>query len=196
MSASKGPETEPEQNPLASLFYSEELSPFEPRLNPFQSFLSSLLQFNSSQLPRPHKMASLTNPATNGTSSKEVKMAMPREFSGKRTDLNRFIMSCMAHLTVNKDIYQTDKKKMGFILSLLNDGEAGAWKEQFIQEAFNKAVTNGDAEMTFGTFLDFLKRLKESFEPHNDAADALTQLRALQYKLGDNIDEHITKFRM
>ena len=50
--------------------------------------------------------------------------------------------------------------------------------------------------MTFGTFPDFLKRLKESFEPHNDAADALTQLRALQYKLGDNIDEHITKFRV
>ena len=51
--------------------------------------------------------------------------------------------------------------------------------------------------MTFGTFPDFLKRLKESFEPHNNAADALTQLQALQYKLGDNIDEqHITKFRM
>ena len=82
------------------------------------------------------------------------------------------------------------------MLSLLNDGEARAWKEQFIQEAFNKAVTSGTAEMTFGTFLDFLKRLKESFEPHNDAADALTQLRALQYKLRENIDEHITKFRM
>ena len=50
--------------------------------------------------------------------------------------------------------------------------------------------------MTFGTFLDFVKRLKESFELHNDAADALTQLRALKYKLGENIDEHITKFRM
>ena len=121
---------------------------------------------------------------------------MPREFSGKQTDLNRFIMSCMAHLTVNKDIYQTDEKKIGFMLSLLNDGEARAWKEQFIQEAFNKAVTSGTAEMTFGTFLDFLKRLKESFEPHNDAADALTQLRALQYKLRENIDEHITKFKM
>ena len=195
-SASKGPETEPEQNPLASSFYSEELSPLEPQPNPFQSFLSSLLQFNSSQPPRPHEMASLMNPATNGTSSKEVKMAMPREFSGKRTDLNRFIMSCMAHLTINKDIYQTDEKKIGFFLSLLNDREAGAWKEQFIQEAFNEAVTNGKDKMTFGTFLDFLKRLQESFEPHNDAADALTQLRALQYKLGDNIDEHITKFRM
>ena len=50
--------------------------------------------------------------------------------------------------------------------------------------------------MNLGTFIDFLKRLKESFEPHNNAADALTQLRALQYKLRDNIDEHITKVRM
>ena len=104
----------------------------------------------------------------------------------------------MAHFVVNKDIYHTDKKKIGFLLSLLNDGEAGAWKEQFIQEAFNEAMVNGEggAEMTFGTFPDFLKRLKESFQPHNDAADALTQSRVLQYKLGDNIDEHITKFRM
>ena len=102
----------------------------------------------------------------------------------------------MAHLVVNKDIYHTDKKKIGFLLSLLNDGEAGAWKEQFIQEAFDEAMTKWGAKMTFGMFPDFLKRLKESFKPHNDAANALTQLRALQYKLGDNIDEHITKFRM
>ena len=124
-SASEGPEpeTESEQNPLASLFYSKELSPFEPRPNPFQSFLSSLLQYNFSQPPKTKEMASsLTNPATNRTSSKEVKMVMPREFSGKRTDLNWFIMSCMAHLVVNKDIYQTDEKKIGFLsLSLMTE---------------------------------------------------------------------------
>ena len=102
----------------------------------------------------------------------------------------------MAHLVVNKDIYHTDKKKIGFLLSLLNDGEVGAWKEQFIQEAFDKAMANEGVEMMFGTFLDFLKKLKEFFEPHNDAANALTQLRALKYKLGDNINEHIMKFRM
>ena len=143
-------------------------------------------------------MASLSNqnPATNGASLKEARMMMPREFSGKRTDLNRFIMSCMAHLTMNKEIYLSDKKKIGFMLSLLNEGEAGAWKEQFIQEMFNETVTSGAAEMTFGTFLDSVKRLKESFEPHNDAANTLTQLRALKNKLGENIDEHITKFRM
>ena len=196
-SASEGPETDPEPNPLASSFYSEELSPFEPQPNPFQSFLSSLLQYNTSLPPKPTEMASsLMNPANNETSSKEVKMVMPREFSGRRMDLNRFLMSCMARLVVNKDTYQTDEKKIGFILSLLNEGEAGAWKEQFIQEAFDEAMEKGGAEMMFGTFTDFIKRLKESFEPHNDAADALTQLRALKYKLGENIDEHITKFRM
>ena len=81
-SASEGPETE--QDPLASLFYSEELSPFEPRPNPFQSFLTSLLQFNSSQ-PKPNEMASLSNQnsAPNGASLKEARMMMPREFSGK-----------------------------------------------------------------------------------------------------------------
>ena len=105
-------------------------------------------------------------------------------------------MSCMAHLTINKEIYLSDKKKIGFMLSLLNEGEVGAWKEQFIQEAFNETVTSGATEMAFGSFVDFVKRLKESFEPHNDAADALTQLRALKYKLGESIDEHITKFRM
>ena len=111
-SASEGPETEQEQDPLASSFYSEELSPFEPRPNPFQSFLASILQYNSSQPPKPNEMASLSNsnPATNGASLKGAKMMMPREFSGKRTDLNRFIMSCMAHLTINKEIYQTKRR--------------------------------------------------------------------------------------
>ena len=143
-------------------------------------------------------MASILNPnpGVDNASSKEAKMMMPREFSGKRTDLNRFIMSCMAHLTINKESYQTDEKKIGFILSLLNEGEAGAWKEQFIQEIFDETVKSGAMEMTFGTFIDFVKKLKESFEPHNDAADALTQLRALKYKLRENIDEHIMKFRM
>ena len=68
-------------------------------------------------------------------------------------------MSCMAHFLVNKDIYQTDEKKIGFILSLLNDGEAGAWKEQFIQEAFNEAVANGDDLQNIHWFLEKIKRI-------------------------------------
>ena len=34
------------------------------------------------------------------------------------------------------------------------------------------------------------------FQPHNNPADALAQLWALQFNLGKNINEHITKFKM
>ena len=57
-------------------------------------------------------------------------------------------MSCLAHLIINKDAYNTKEKKIGFILSLMNEGEAGAWKEQFIQATYDTA-TAADTPMTF-----------------------------------------------
>ena len=81
------------------------------------------------------------------------------------------------------------------MMALLNKGEAGAWKEQFIQAAYDTA-NNTSSQMTFGTFDDFLWDLKAAFQPHNDPADALAQIWALWFNLGKNIDEHITKFKM
>ena len=104
-------------------------------------------------------------------------------------------MSCLAHLVINKEAYDTKGKKIGFMLSLLNEGEAGAWKEQFIQAAYD-TTTSSDTQMTFGTFTDFLRNLKAMFQPHNNPTDALAQLQALRYNLGENINEHITKFKM
>ena len=69
-SASEG-HTE-EQDHLTSSFYTEELSPFEPRPNPFQNFLTSLLHFN---LPpqKPNEMASASNTNQDNASPKEAK---------------------------------------------------------------------------------------------------------------------------
>ena len=66
------------------------------------------------------------------------------------------------------------KKKIGFMMALLNEGEAGAWKEQFIQAAYD-ATTSTNSQMT----LNFLRDLSAAFQPHNDPADALAQLWAL-----------------
>ena len=104
-------------------------------------------------------------------------------------------MSCLAHLVINREIYDTSEKKIGFMMALLNEGEAGAWKEQFIQAAYD-AATGTNSHMNFRTFDDFLHDLKAMFQPHNDCADALAQLQALRFNLGKNIDEHITKFKM
>ena len=77
----------------------------------------------------------------------------------------------------------------------MNEGEAGTWKEQFIQATYDTATAT-NTPMTFGGFNDFLRDLKAAFQPHNNPADTLTQLWALRYNLGEKIDEHITKFKM
>ena len=124
-----------------------------------------------------------------------VKMALPKEFSGKREELNWFIMSCLAHLVINWEVYDADEKKIEFMMALLNEGEAGVWKGQFIQVSYDATTSTGTLT-TFRTFDTFLHSLKAMFQPHNDPADALAQLRALQFNLGENINEHITKFKM
>ena len=49
--------------------------------------------------------------------TKEVKLNPPRPFVGKRTDLNRFLQDIFVYLMINKDHYDTDEKKIGFVLS-------------------------------------------------------------------------------
>ena len=83
-------------------------------------------------------------------------------------------MSCLAHLVINREVYNANEKKIGFMMALLNEGEAGAWEEQFIQASYN-ATTSTGTQMTFGTFNDFLCDLEATFQPHNDPADGLAQ---------------------
>ena len=69
-SISKGPDP---TSDLLSSFYSEELTPFESRPNPFQSCLHLILQFN--QNPPSKEMATEMNTGNSTT----AKMALPQE---------------------------------------------------------------------------------------------------------------------
>ena len=108
-------------------------------------------------------MASKMNPGIS-TAPQAVKMALPKGFSGKREELNQFIMSCLTHLIINQKVYDANEKKIGFMMALPNEGEAGAWKKQFIQAAYNTA-SGTRTLMTFGMFDDFLCDLRAAFQP-------------------------------
>ena len=45
-------------------------------------------------------------------SAAEVKLNLPKVFSGKRTELNKFLQDVLVYLTVNKEVYNNDKKKI------------------------------------------------------------------------------------
>ena len=95
---------------------------------------------------------------------------------------------------INKDVYDDDDKKIAFVLSFMNEGDAGAWKEELISKALEEAEERGD-DLSFGTFKAFKESLIESFKQYDAPGDALDEMRTM--RMGDiPIDEHIAKFKI
>jgi hypothetical protein len=62
----------------------------------------------------------------------EYRMNKPTLFTGNQTKIRRFLQDCLGYLDMNQSIYDTDRLKIGFILSYMNDGEAVNWKEYYL----------------------------------------------------------------
>jgi hypothetical protein len=56
--------------------------------------------------------------------AKEYGMNKPTPFTGNQTKIRGFFQDCLGYLDMNQSIYNTDRLKIGFILSYMNDGEA------------------------------------------------------------------------
>jgi hypothetical protein len=55
---------------------------------------------------------------------KEYSMNKPTPFTSDRTKIRQFLQDCLGYLDMNQKIYNTDRLRIGFILSYMNDGEA------------------------------------------------------------------------
>lgn len=126
-----------------------------------------------------------TNPPT-GTQTNPPTMALPRmrydaepkEFRGD-TDLDyarRFITNCPLHFRLNADHYQTDRDKVGYALGKMNEGPAGRWASDFIEEAEKPGGT-------YGTWENFKTLFKSKFITNNEVAEAVQELSTM--KQGD-----------
>jgi len=137
----------------------------------------------------------MANPAPQTASIKEVRMNPPKPFTGKRTELKRFMQDVIVYTTINKEIYDNDDKKIAFTISFMNDGDAGAWKEEFLARKIAAANTAGD-DVTFGTWTAFRTALSDSFSPFDAPGDALSEMRSLKMGQDASIDEHVAKFKI
>ena len=116
---------------------------------------------------------------------KEIRINTPKMFNGDRNDLNKFIQSCSAYLDLNTEIFNSDKKKILFILSYMTEGTAEAWKEVYMDEK------NG----AYGLYPAFITELKKAFSAANTEGEAWAQLRQLRQGK-DGADEYIAQFRI
>src|SRR5271155_4637672 len=168
---------------------------FEPRTNPtpFTALVSDLLSFN--QIPINTTMVNKessnnqmdTDSRKNGT--KELQINYPTKFDGNRENLENFLQDCHLYLGINNEIYNTDLKKIVFMLSFMKKGTTLTWKESWTQEKL--ATTTQD----FGTIKSFIDELKKAFSAADTEGDARAKLR--QLRQGKNsVDEYVAEFRI
>ena len=79
-------------------------------------------------------------------------MNMPKPFTGKRDELKRFMQNCKIYLQINKKKYDTNLAKIGFVLALMNEGDAATWKEQVLDQAADEATALGATDLNLGTY--------------------------------------------
>ena len=90
---------------------------------------------------------------------------------------------------INNEIYNTDKKKIGYTLMFMNEGDAKSWKAQYLRNA----ITN--TRLDLGTWRDFITEVQDVFAPYDAPGDALEEITNL--KMGNTpIDDHIARYQI
>ena len=125
---------------------------------------------------------------------KKTELNPPKVFTRKRTDLQRFLQDTFVFLTINKEHYNTDDKKIAFVMSFMTDGNTALWKQEFISKVIRDSVTAGN-EITFGTYKSFIESLEKSFLPYDAPGNALDAMKRLRMGEG-SFEEHLAKFKL
>ena len=171
---------EDQEPELSTSFYAERNPTEQAAPHPFQPF--SLEEYRTPsplQLPIDPvgPMTSFMNPAPQtGASTKEYGLNKPTPFNGDRTKVKVFLQECLVYIDINKDIYTTDKLKIGFVLSYMNEKEARDWHKLYL-ENLEDPVTGRLVYLTFGAFLTEVRKAFRSADRIQDAPCKLENLR-------------------
>ena len=108
-----------EEHALSNSFFSSERNPVDQEMtSPFQTFGLPLPLFpNPFSNPNPNMAAASSN-------GKEIGINKPTPFTGDRKKIRTFIQETKVYLTINRDVYDTDEKRIAFMLSYMTDKEA------------------------------------------------------------------------
>jgi Retrotransposon gag protein len=132
---------------------------------------------------------------TTPKASENVKLNPPKPFTGKWSDFILFMQDVYVYLKVNRLTYDDNEKKISFILSYLAGGDATVWKQQFIYTKIEESKEAKTDEPNWGTYKKFVDALKKTFQPYDEPAEALEDMKKL--RLGDgSITEHNSRFQL
>ena len=123
------------------------------------------------------------------SNKKEYGTRKPDDYDGDRKEIQRFLLNCKVYLQVNKHIYDTDESQIAFVLSFMNEKEAGKWKENYLL-----SLVDGNGDIAFPTMKTFIDQLTKDFKPANKEQSANHRIAVLRQGK-KTAEETITEFR-
>jgi hypothetical protein len=116
--------------------------------------------------------------------ARELKLGQTSGFDGTPSKLHQFLQECRLYLQINKDVYDTNDKKVAYVLSLINGGTALLWKEQLLRR-----LVNDQGDYTFPNINALYQGLEADFKDVDDkekALEALTTTRQGRREIADH----------
>ena len=126
------------------------------------------------------------------TKDKELSLAKPEPFNGDRTKIEKFLLDCQIYLLINEDVYHEDKKRVGFVLSLMSKGEAAEWKEQYLKSILDPT----SYAINLPTYPEFTIRVRADFKQEDQIGDTVAKLKDLKQGKDQSIEGLVTEFRL
>ncbi|OAX31752.1 hypothetical protein K503DRAFT_787641 [Rhizopogon vinicolor AM-OR11-026] len=123
----------------------------------------------------------------------EIKISLPSQFSREPDDVSKRIGVVTRYLTINAHIYTTDKMKVIFALSFMQEGLAESWLDDFSAAAVQP--TTGGGVTGYGTFTDFISKVTKEFGLSNITATAYLDATKLNQADCESLVDYISKFK-
>jgi Domain of unknown function (DUF4939) len=165
-------------DPLVESSYFTEPRPSQPLYSPIENIFTAIQNFNQ---PLPIRTTTMAQPLPPTNRTKELNLNKPEVFDGNQNNFNDFLQTVEVYMDVNHETYNSDLRKIAFVLSFMTTRAASTWKAQFIDKAYAKPIPANPNDR-LGTYAQFRKDLMEAFSMFDSVGDVLDELRSLRKK--------------
>ena len=117
----------------------------------------------------------------------ELRLNTPKVYDGSPTTAKYWLNSVRTYL-INKDVYSTNDKKVGYALSFMTEGTAKSWAAVHTQIALDAS--------SFRTFPDFITDFKTTFQSTNSTPEATTWLTNTRVRSDDYLPKYMGEFKL
>jgi len=129
---------------------------------------------------------------TTATPPQFLKLGKPKPFTGNMNETEAFLSQCELYLSNNSDIYNTPKKMISYVLTLMERGTvAGDWAQ-----TKQKLYMPSGAQEAFPSWADFKTAFLAAFTPAEKQAEARLKMKTIRQKQDETAAEYGARYQM